>query len=338
MDGSRIAVTMGDPSGIGPEVVLGSLAQDRVWQGCRFIVIGEFRVLEAVRDRLGISVGLVRSGLAENLIEGGKRVIPVMDTGIVEEASDIEVGKISALSGRVAVECISKSVEMATKGIVNGIVTAPINKEAVRKAGFDHIGHTEMFAGMTGSQDSVTMFLVDKMRIFFHSRHESLKQVIEGLTIEGVANSIGLADRCLRSISAEDRRIALAALNPHASDGGLFGDEEARILIPAIEKAKEDGIDISGPVPADSVFHHALDGVFDAVVSLYHDQGHIAAKTYDFYRTVSVTLGLPFIRTSVDHGTAFDIAWQGIANPVSMEEAMITCRELARGYRPDLSC
>ncbi len=332
----KIAVTMGDPSGVGPEVVLGSLAQDRVWRGCRLIVVGEYRVLEEVRDRLAIPVELRRAEAVEDQLDYGKGVIPVIDTGLVEKAKDIQVGEISALSGRVAVECIKKSVDLAMKGKVNGVVTAPINKEAIRKAGFDHIGHTEMLSGMTGSRESVTMFLVDNLRIFFHSRHRSLKQVIDGLTIEGVANSIDLADRCLRSIAVPNRRIALAALNPHASDGGLFGDEESQILIPAIEKARGEGIDISGPVPADSVFHHALEGVFDAVVSLYHDQGHIAAKTYDFFRTVSVTLGLPFVRTSVDHGTAFDIAWQGIANPVSMEEAMIACGNLVEKYLPDL--
>ncbi len=156
--------------------------------------------------------------------------------------------------------------------------------------------------------------------------------MIQGLSIEGVLKSIRLADACLKSNRIGNRKLALAALNPHASDGGLLGEEEELILKPGVVKARAEGINVTGPVPADSVFHMALTGAFDAVISLYHDQGHIAAKTYDFFRTVSVTFGLPFIRTSVDHGTAFDIEWQGIANPVSMEEAIISCGLLVGSY------
>jgi 4-hydroxythreonine-4-phosphate dehydrogenase len=178
------------------------------------------------------------------------------------------------------------------------------------------------------------MFQVDRLRIFFHTRHLSVRNMLQSLSSEGVVESIVRAHHCLESIGLDRGKLALAALNPHASDGGLFGNEEERILQPACTEARERGVDVEGPVPADSVFHLALNGRYDAVVSLYHDQGHIAAKTYDFHRTVSVTLGLPFIRTSVDHGTAFDIAWEGRANAESMHEAIRACFDLAGTYKP----
>jgi 4-hydroxythreonine-4-phosphate dehydrogenase len=267
--------------------------------------------------------------------------VPVLDVPLTdppparaELVESLEKGKVSALGGRAAVNAIERAVALALEGAVAGIATAPINKEALREAGCAYIGHTEMLAGMAGGAGGFTMFQVDRMRIFFHSRHTSLRDAIDGLTVPGVADSLKQAHNCLRAIGLKKPRLALAALNPHGSDGGLFGDEEQRILVPACAAARERGVDVEGPVPADSVFHLALGGGCDGVLSLYHDQGHIAAKTYDFYRTVSVTLGLPFVRTSVDHGTAFGIAWQGKANPLSMTEAILACRDLAGRYEP----
>ena len=258
----------------------------------------------------------------------------VLDLGAVPRVDGLRVGAVTAAAGRAAVSYIERAVQLARAGLVRGIATAPINKEALRAAGYPGSGHTEMLAELFGSGGSVTMFQVKNLRIFFHSRHLSLRAMLDSLDAGGVEKSIVSADACMASIGLERPRLALAALNPHASDGGLFGDEERRILIPACARARERGIDVQGPVPADSVFNLALEGRFDAVISLYHDQGHIAAKTYDFYRTVSVTFGLPVIRTSVDHGTAFDIAWQGKADPVSMNEAIGSCFRLAGRYRP----
>jgi 4-hydroxythreonine-4-phosphate dehydrogenase len=238
------------------------------------------------------------------------------------------------MAGRASVAYIEMAVELALRGAVKGIATAPISKTALREAGFHYLGHTEMLAEMTGGGKSVTMFMVDRMRIFFHTRHVSLRVMLDSLSVEGVVESIRMAQKCLDSVALGGGEIALAALNPHASDDGLFGDEEERILKPAVEKAVQEGLPVRGPFPADSVFHNALQGNYSGVVSLYHDQGHIAAKTYDFHRTVSVTFGMPFIRTSVDHGTAFDIAWKGIANPVSMIEAVKACRNLSKSYLP----
>ncbi len=333
MKGRIIAATMGDPSGIGPEIVLRACASERVRAKGTCVVIGDMAVMEAVRNRLGMDIAVSRVRNVEEAFHPGN-VVSVFDMEIVRDVSSLLVGEVSELGGRAAVSYIRKAADLALDGKVDGIATAPINKEALQKAGFSYIGHTEMLSSMAGSSDSVTMFMVDRLKIFFHTRHISLRKMIEELNITGVTDSILLADTCLRSLGYAKRRLALAALNPHASDGGLFGREEAEVLVPACEAARERGANVDGPVPADSVFHRALEGEFDGVLSLYHDQGHIAAKTYDFYRTVSVTLGLPFIRTSVDHGTAFDIAWKGTANPASMEEAIISCFDLAQKYVP----
>jgi 4-hydroxythreonine-4-phosphate dehydrogenase len=331
----KIAVTMGDPSGIGPEVVLKCYLNQKLLKTGVPVVIGDFSVLAEVNNRLGLDLVLKRvSGLGN--CANYSNVVPVMDQGVVTDASRVPIGKVSPLGGRAAVTYVRKAVQLAMDNAVVGIATGPIHKEALRSAGSSYIGHTEMLSHMAGVTKSVTMFMVDRLKIFFHTRHMSLKMMLESLDVDGVFRSITMAQRCLESIGYKGGTLALAALNPHGSDGGLFGVEEREILIPACERARKMGIAVEGPVPADSVFHLALQGKFDAVVSLYHDQGHIASKTYDFHRTVSVTLGLPFVRTSVDHGTAFDIAWKGVASQVSMESAIRACFELSRKYRPQL--
>jgi 4-hydroxythreonine-4-phosphate dehydrogenase len=335
MEESVLAITMGDPGGVGPEIVLKALLSERVWKMGIPVVVGDYEVLIHAKNMLGVDISLVRFNEAGDLKhENG--VTPVLDVGIVGDASKMEVGRVTPLGGRVAYASIKRAVELVLSGKAKGIVTAPINKEAFKASGYNFAGHTELIAELAGVPWSITMFMVDKLKIFFHTRHVSLRRAIEMLEPGGVAESIVLADTCLRSIDLRSRRIALAALNPHASDGGLFGDEEERILMRAIDLARLKGVNVVGPVPADSVFHLALQGKYDAVVSLYHDQGHIAAKTYDFFRTVSATFGLPFMRTSVDHGTAFDIAWKGIANPESMIQAIIACFELSKKYDPSV--
>ena len=327
-----IAVTMGDPAGIGPEIVLKSLMSRQVWERGVPLIVGDLAVLKTVRDRLGLKVKLNRIKDAESAF-GDTKEFPVFDVACIEDPSVLTIGAVSALGGKASAAYIRASVDLCTRGGVAGIATSPINKEALRAANLPYIGHTEMLSEMSGAKTSYTVFLVDKLRILFHTRHVSLRTAIGTLDTNGVGTSLESADRCLRSIGMIPKSIALAALNPHASDGGLFGDEEARILTPAVALARQKGLAVVGPVPADSVFALALQGRFDIVVSLYHDQGHIAAKTYDFYKTVSVTFGLPFLRTSVDHGTAYDIAWKGQANPVSMETAILACYDLAPRYR-----
>jgi 4-hydroxythreonine-4-phosphate dehydrogenase len=327
-----IAVTIGDPAGIGPEIVLKSLMSRHVWERGVPLIVGDLSVLKAVRDRLGLKIRLNRVRDAESAF-GDVREFPVFDVARINDPSKLDVGAISELGGEASVAYIRASVDLCKRGGVAGIATAPINKEALRAARFHYIGHTEMLAEMSEAEKSYTVFIVDKLRILFHSRHISLRKAIETLDEDEIVRSLESADRCLRSIGMTPKSIALAALNPHASDGGLFGDEENRILIPAVARARQKGLAVTGPVPADSVFALALQGRYDIVVSLFHDQGHIAAKTYDFYKTVSVTFGLPFLRTSVDHGTAYDIAWKGLANPVSMETAILSCYDLAPKYR-----
>lgn len=213
-------------------------------------------------------------------------------------------------------------MKYALAGEIDAMATAPINKESIRLAGSHHIGHTELIADLSGSNEPLTMFWVRGVRIFFLTRHLSLRKAIDAIRNSRIVETVFVIDKLLKDIGIRRPRIAVAALNPHASDGGLVGDEEEDELIPAVKELQEKGINAVGPVPADSVFHQAFSGKYDAVLSLYHDQGHIAAKTVDFYGTVSATLGLPFIRTSVDHGTAFDIAGKGIADSKSMEEAI----------------
>ena len=333
MKRTMIAVTMGDPAGIGPEIALASIADPEIWERGTPLLVGDMSVLEAVRETLGMKMELRRVEDPSDA-EGSPESLPVLDLKMVPDLSALPVGKVSALGGKASVAYIRKCVDLCMSGQAAGIATTPINKESLKAAKVHYIGHTEMLAEMSGAPKSYTMFIVDKLRILFHSRHLSLRRAIETLETDDVVHSIETAAKCLDSIGLDSGTIALAGLNPHSSDGGLFGDEEARVLTPAVEEAKRRGINVVGPVPADSVFYFGLQGKYDVVVSLYHDQGHIASKTYDFYRTVSVTFGLPFIRTSVDHGTAFDIAWKGIANPVSMKEAMLACFDIAPRYRP----
>lgn len=213
---------------------------------------------------------------------------------------------------------------------MDALATTPINKESLQAADVPYIGHTEILASLTGVDDPLTMFEVRSMRIFFLTRHLSLRDAIDQITADRVHDYLVRCDRALQRLGLENRKFAVAGLNLHSGEGGLFGREEVDEIEPGIERARRDGIAAVGPVPADSVFYHALQGRYDAVLSLYHDQGHIAAKMTDFERTISITNGLPFLRTSVDHGTAFDIAGTGQASSVSMEE----CIKLAAQYAP----
>jgi 4-hydroxythreonine-4-phosphate dehydrogenase len=221
----------------------------------------------------------------------------------------------------------------AMSGLVDAIATTPINKESIKAAKIDFIGHTEMLAALTGVNNPMTMFQTRNLRVFFFSRHLSLRQACDAITKDRLVECLQECDHALRRLKESSRKIAVAGLNPHCGEHGLFGSEEGREIEPAIAEARKLGIDAVGPVSADSVFHQALQGRFDAVLSLYHDQGHIATKTLDFERTISVTLGLPFIRTSVDHGTAFDIAGQGKASAVSMIEAIRLAAVYSFKYR-----
>ncbi|MGA2663927.1 MAG: 4-hydroxythreonine-4-phosphate dehydrogenase PdxA [Nitrososphaerales archaeon] len=308
-----IGVTLGDPAGVGPEIVAKSLPE----------LAGEDLVLIGNRDNfLSTMAGL---GLDERVASGSRFVdIP---------GGPVRHGAVQKAAGEIAVRSIERAVELAMGGEVDSIATSPINKEAIIMAGSKYIDHTTMLSGLTGSKENFTVFETDALRVFFMTKHVSLVEACKQVTRERVRASIREAERCLALLGVERRRIAVAALNPHAGEGGLFGREEADAIAPAVEDARREGLDASGPFPADSVFHRASEGGFEIVVALYHDQGHIAAKMLDFHRTVSLNLGLPFLRTSVDHGTAFDIAGKGLASPVSMVEAIRKAARYGGPYR-----
>lgn len=334
-----LSIPLGDPAGVGPEIVLKSFAMEDYWEYGTPVVCGDLAVMEAVKAALNIPVSLVPvtgvdDALALRRKSNGMPTVPVLDQGVVTDVEKLTVGTVSALAGNAAVAYVQAAVDLCNSGEADGIATPPINKEALREAKLHYIGHTEMISEMSSGKKGMTMFQVDKMKIFFHSRHVSLRRAIGLVEKDRLIDSIETAQKCLASVGILNPHLAVSGLNPHASDGGLFGDEEAKQIRPAIEAAAAKGIRVIGPVPADSVFHQAAEGRYDAVLSLFHDQGHIAAKCYDFYRVVSVTFGYPFIRTSVDHGTALDIAWKGAANPLSMKEAIVAGFKLASRYKP----
>lgn len=314
----KIGVTLGDPSGIGPEIVAKSLLDDRI-DISDILIFGNRRHFLDIARKVGIQAQEIENVEFENI-----------------DADSIRMGSISEVSGRVARESIERAVKLALSGQIDGIATAPINKEALLLAGSRYRDHTDMLAGLTGTRDVVTVFEVENLRIIFLSKHVSLRQACDLVTENNVYRYIELSERSLQYLGIPGRRIAVAALNPHGGENGLFGREEIEEIIPAIRRAGG-RYDVTGPVPADSVFHQAASGKYDIVLSMYHDQGHIAAKVHNFAKTVSLNLGLPFLRTSVDHGTAFDIAGKGIADHTSMTEAILKCLKYAPAYKEKVS-
>ncbi len=332
IDRPTIAVTMGDPAGIGPEIVVKSLATPEIHELCKPVIIGDLKLLKRSAGQLKVDADL-KAIAAPGEAEGKSGTIEVIDLANVA-AETLKIGAMSAEGGKASIEYIEKAVGYALQGDCEAMVTAPINKKAMRLAGSSHIGHTELIAALSGVKEPLTMFWVRGLRIFFLTRHLPLEEALRAVKKERILDTAARMDRTLKEARVKDPRIAIAALNPHASDEGLMGEEEAREICPAIEEMRKMGMKVCGPVPADSVFHQALEGRYDAVLSMYHDQGHIAAKTLDFYGTVSVTLGLPFIRTSVDHGTAYDIAGRGIVNPKSLKEAAKLAVSLVKDFSP----
>jgi 4-hydroxythreonine-4-phosphate dehydrogenase len=315
-----IGVTLGDPAGIGPEIVVKALAEADLYDISRPLVIGDHRVVEragrVVSSHLQLNV-LERP--AEGRFEHG--TIDLLDLANVDLES-LEWGRVQAQAGRAAFDYMKTAIELALEGELEALATAPINKEALQLGGVPFVDHTGMLAKLTHSPDVLTMFVVGKMSIFFMARHVSLREACHEVTAENVFQTLVTARAAMASFGQPNARFGVAALNPHAGEHGLFGNEEIDEIGPGIERARAAGVDAHGPVPGDAVFHQCLQGRYDAVLSLHHDQGHIAAKTYDFERTISITTGLPFVRASVDHGTAFDIAGQGIASAVGMAESI----------------
>ncbi|MEY7999839.1 4-hydroxythreonine-4-phosphate dehydrogenase PdxA [Clostridium sp. Mt-5] len=331
MNKKIIAIPIGDIAGVGPEIVVKSLNKKFVYENTKPLVVGELKAIKRALKVTGIELEInVIDSVKEAKFEFG--TIDLIDLNNVD-SDKIEFGKIQAKAGKAAFEFIKKSVELAQAHEVDAIATTPINKEALKAANINYIGHTEILAGLTNTDDPMTMFQVRNLRVFFLTRHVSLAKAVESIKRERVYKYILKCNEGLNRLGLKDSRIVIAGLNPHGGEHGLFGWEEVDEIVPAVEDAKKQGINISGPIGADSVFHIALNGGYDAVISLYHDQGHIATKMVDFERTISVTVGLPFIRTSVDHGTAFDIAGKNIVSSVSMEEAIKLAYKYAEVYK-----
>lgn len=298
----RVAITLGDPGGIGPEVALKAVASKEISDICIPVLVGDSVVIEEIKERL----------------PGNIEVVDVQEIG----NRDFVRNAPSAENGKACVGYIRRAVELAMDRKVDTIVTAPISKEALSLAGFQWPGHTEMLAEFTGTKEYTMMLAGGPLKVILVTIHTALKNVPELLTKDRILKTIRLAKKACSMLSIKDPVIAVAGLNPHAGESGIFGSEEIKEIIPAIDAARKEGIPAEGPFPPDIVFHKAYKGEVDIVVCMYHDQGLIPLKMIAFDKGVNVTVGLPFIRTSPDHGTAYDIAWKGIADPSSMIEAI----------------
>ncbi|MDO4287959.1 MAG: 4-hydroxythreonine-4-phosphate dehydrogenase PdxA [Eubacterium sp.] len=326
-----VAIPMGDAAGIGPEITVKALADPEVLNQARCVVVGDKKVLAQAAEFSGVSLKI---NCIEKPAEGDftAGVLNLIDLDNIDMDS-LKIGEIQAMTGRAAYEYIEKATKLCLENKADVLATTAINKESLKLAEVPYIGHTEMVGALTGTKNPLTMFQVRSLRVFFLTRHVSLRQACDLVTKDRLDVFIDDCIQALKVLGLDAPKIAVAGLNPHSGEHGLFGSEEVDHVIPAVEAAKARGVDIEGPIGADSVFHQALNGRYDAVLSLYHDQGHIATKMVDFERTISITCGMPILRTSVDHGTALDIAGQGIASPVSMVEAIRLAAEYAPKFK-----
>ena len=321
-----IAVTLGDPAGIGPEIVAKALP-GQVREFCRPLVVGDAACVQKHLDRYNpmVTVHAVAHP-GEARFEAGR--LDVLDLANVPD--DLPVGQATAAGGQAAVAAIRKAVELALAHEVHALTTAPINKEAIHKAGHPYPGHTEMLADFTHTQHVALMLAGGTLRVVLATTHVALNDVKALITRKRVEAILRVTHKWLTQVGIEHPRIAVTGLNPHCGDGGVFGDEETRAIIPALEAVRQDGFDVSGPHSADALFGRIHNTPCDAVVTMYHDQGMIPIKMASQGKAVNITLGLPILRTSVDHGTAYDIAGRGVADPASLVEAMRMAAALAK--------
>lgn len=325
-----IAVTMGDPAGIGPEVTVKALADPAVAKAAEVVVVGDKNILEKALDITGVPLTIHEINTpAERSHEAG--VINLINLNNVDLES-FEFGKVSGMCGKAAFDYIEKSIALAMNSEVDAVATTPINKESLRAGNIPFIGHTEMFGKLTGTEDPLTLFETNGLRVFFLTRHVSMRDMLDLIKKERIEDYVVRCQEALRRLGVTEGTMAVAGLNPHSGEHGLFGYEEVNEIAPAVEALQKEGYKVVGPIGADSVFHQAAMGKYNSVLSLYHDQGHIATKTLDFDRTIAITGGMPILRTSVDHGTAFDIAGTGVAGAVSMIEAILLAAKYAPFY------
>ena len=323
-----IAVPIGDPAGVGPEIVAKACALEKVNSAADVIAIGDRQVME---NAIRIVGGNLKIHVVESPAEGDYRpgILNLIDLDNIDQ-SKFSYGVVQAMCGKASFEYIKKSVELAMNCEVDAVATTSINKEALRAAQIPFIGHTEIFGALTGTPDPLTMFETNGLRVFFLTRHKSLRDMLDDIKKDKIKDCVKECLEALKRLGVTEGTMAIAGLNPHCGEHGLFGWEEVNEITPAVEELQAEGYPVVGPIGADSVFHQAAIGRYNSVLSLYHDQGHIATKTLDFDRTISITNGMPILRTSVDHGTAFDIAGKGIVSEISMAEAIL----LAAKYAP----
>lgn len=333
-----IGITMGDPASIGPEIALKALLNKRVQDICRPILIGDAAVFQQIADRLQLPIAIrpVAAVAEAQFIDGQADVFDLHNTDL----SKVVFGEISAEAGNASFESVVKVIDLALNGTVDATVTGPINKKSINEAGHHFAGHTEIYAHYTGTKKYAMLLVEENMRVIHVSTHVSLRQACDLVRQERILEVIELLQNGLISLGVDNLKIGVAGLNPHAGDSGLFGTEDDEEILPAVVLAKERGYDVDGPIPADTLFAKAATGYYGGIVAMYHDQGHIPfkltgfkwnaeKKQMDSVKGVNITMGLPIIRTSVDHGTAFEIAGKGVASPDAMILAIESAVQLA---------
>jgi 4-hydroxythreonine-4-phosphate dehydrogenase len=328
-----LAVTMGDPAGVGPEIIVKAFSKEAIFERASPFVVGDIACIAEAARQTGINTEIVPfggSGVPE--LEPGQ--IHVFEP-VAFDIDDLEMGRVSAACGEASVQYFEAAVRLCEMGRVQGVVTCPINKEAVQAAGYhDDIGHQEILARMTGAELTATMLITDDLKVAHLSTHKPLSEAVTYVKRPIVLEKLRLTSECMARWMGRQPHIAVAALNPHGGEGGMLGREEIDEIAPAIEEARKAGLNVSGPHPADSVFYRAVAGEFDAVLALYHDQGHIAVKVHNFENSITATMGIPFVRTSVDHGTAFDIAGKNLANANGLARAIDAAIDMMNGSLP----
>lgn len=324
-----LAVTLGDPAGTGPELLARALADPVVRAACRPVVVGDAGVLRAAAGIVGASLPVAAIARIDPAPGAGEGVIEVLDLANVSLAGLVR-GRVSPACGQAAYEAIRRAVDCVLRGEAHAVVTSALNKAALHAAGHRHEGHTELLAELCGVPDVTMMLVADRLRVCHVSTHVSLREAIDRVRPERILRVLALAREGVRELGIPEPHLAVAGLNPHAGEGGIFGDEEIRHISPAISAARAQGFRVSGPYAGDTVFARTADGQFDCAIAMYHDQGHIAAKMLGIWRGVNVTLGLPLIRTSVEHGTDFENAGTGRGDPRSLVQALLLAAATAR--------
>ena len=328
-----LGLTMGDPAGIGPEICLRALCEPAVLKICRPVLFGDVTVLKKAAKKIFAVNGCRILSLADWGNLGAVTQPLIVDCGAIA-AKKVRPGKISAACGRAAYIYIETAIQSALAGKIQGVVTAPIHKESLNLSGVTFPGHTEIFTALTGAKRSCMMLYSEKLTVSMVTTHIGYHEVPGKLSVERVLNVIELTAQVMKQILRREPRLGVCGLNPHAGEHGLFGNhEEEKVVAPAVKRAEKKKINVTGPLVPDAVFTTGQRKNYDAIVTLYHDQGHIPFKMLAFDTGVNITLGLPIIRTSVDHGTAFDIAWQGKADPTSLFSAIKVAADLAVGKR-----